>query len=806
MLETLLQDIRFGFRSLAKRPGFAFVAIFVLALGIGANTAIFSVFNAILLRPLPYSEPDRLVMIFGTRPLDGAFRGWTSPLNFLDLRADSHSFSGIAPMHEAKGTLLGSGEPFTLSGWAVGQELFQVLRAQPFMGRAFSPEEDRPGGPSVLILSHDAWQKRFGSDPHIVGKAVTLDGAPVSVIGVMPAGFDFPAKSDFWKPLQLKATEHDRGSHFLSLIARLRPGVTVQRAQAELDGIAQRLGQQFPQSNRNRGWQAVRLRDYIVGDLRPALIALLGAVALLLLIACGNIGNLLLARAVARSNEIALRSALGAGRGRMVRQLVTEGLGLALVAGVVGLLLGIWGSRLLVAIAPEGIPRLNEVGLDFRVLLFTFGITCLTVLVFGVVPAFQAVRLNLSHSLKEGSRGAGNSRERGLARSLFVVAELTLTLTLLVGAGLLLRSFKLLVGVTPGFDASRVLTSDLLLPEWKYGGELQRVLDFYSRLEAQLSGQPGVESAAVVFDRPVRSINHWQAQITIDGRKTDEELKASMNLVSASYFRTMRIPLLRGEIFSDTADMKTPGVVILSASAARRMFPGEDPLGKVITHDIDLGPQVARSRRVIGVVGDVKQSGLSADDEPQIYVPHRQVPAPQMSLLVRTSADPLRLADQIRKTVWSIDKDVPVENVTTMTDILSESVGKPEFYTILLSAFAVVGLILAAVGLYGVLAYGVSQRTHEFGIRMALGARPREIVTLVVRHGLLLALAGLVLGLGSSVALSRILASILFKIKPTDLLTYCVAVLVLLAATLLACMIPARRATRVDPGIALRYD
>ena len=634
---------------------------------------------------------------------------------------------------------------------------------------------------------------------------VTLDGAPVSIVGVMPPGFDFPVKSDFWKPLQLNPGEHERGSHFLSLVARLKPDASLQQAQAELDGIAKRLEGQFPQTNRNRGWQVVRLQDFMVGELRPALMVLLGAVGLLLLIACGNIGNLLLARAVARSNEIAVRSALGAGRGRMVRQLVTEGLALALVAGVLGLLLGVWGSRLLIAIAPEGIPRLQEVGLDFRVLLFTFGITCLTVLVFGVVPAFQAVRLNLAHSMKEGSRGAGSSRERGVARSLFVVAELMLTLTLLVGAGLLLRSFQLLVRVTPGFDSSQVLTSDLLLPAWKYG-EFPRTVDFYSRLSERLAALPGVESTAVAFDRPVHGINHWQTLLTIEGRKSDEELKASMNPVSASYFRTMRIPLVRGELFTDGSGLKTPGVVVLSASAARRLFPGEDPLGKVITHDIDLGPEVARSRRIIGIVGDVKQSGLAADDEPQIYVPHRQVPAPQMSLMVRTTSDPLPMAEQIRKVVWSIDKDVPVENVTTMTDILGQSVGKPGFYTVLLSAFAAVGLILAAVGLYGVLAYGVSQRTHEFGIRLALGARRREILTLVVRHGLLLALVGLVLGLGSSIALSRVLASLLFKIKPDDMLTYCVAVLVLFGVTLLACMVPAMRATRVDPAIALRYE
>jgi putative ABC transport system permease protein len=469
-------------------------------------------------------------------------------------------------------------------------------------------------------------------------------------------------------------------------------------------------------------------------------------------------------------------------------------------------LLGYWGSRLLVGIAPEGLPRLNEVSLDARVLLFTLLATCLTVVLFGLVPTFQGSRLDLTQSLKGGGRGAaGGGRQRGLARSLLVIAELMLTVVLMIGAGLLMRSFMLLVRVDPGFDSERVLTMDVLLPMWKY--ERPQTLDFYSRLLERLEAMPGVESAAAVMARPVLSTNSWGTNLTIEGRATtDQELKAAMNPITPDYFSALRIPLRKGRAFTAGDDMNAPGVVIVSEDLAWRYFPGEDPIGKVITHDIDFGPDVPRSRTIVGVVGDVKQAGLASDEEPQMYVPHRQVPFPHMSLVVRTKVDPLSLVPEVRSTVWSIDREVPLEKVGTMSDILGDSVGRPGFYTALLSAFAAAGLIMAAVGLYGVLAYAVSQRTHELGIRMALGARPGDISSLVVRQGMSLALIGLVLGLVASLALSRWLKGLLYEIQPTDVTAYGLALLVVIGVVLLACLIPARRATRVDPAVAIRYE
>nr|QEO73634.1 ABC transporter, permease component [uncultured bacterium] len=804
-METFLKDMSHGARVLVKRPGFTALLVLILALGIGANTAIFSILDTVLLRPLPFRDPDRLTLIFGTRPDKDVTEGHTSPLNFLDLRARSRSFDGMSALQDVTGTLLGGAEPEALSGWSVDHAFFPTLGIQPAEGRTFSPQEDRPGGDMVMLLSHRVWQRQFGGDPQVIGKAVTLDGTPFTVIGVMPADFDFPSGSDFWIPLQLDAQAFDRGSHSLTLLARLKRGVELERAQSELAAIAGSLGKEYPDPNEGRGFSVVPIQQQLVGKLRPALLVLLGAVALVLLIACGNAAGLLIGRIASRTNEVAIRTALGADRGRIVRQFLTESLLLALLAGVAGLLLGWWAAGLLATFGPQEIPRLQEVGLDVRVLGFTLLLTLLTVLLFGVVPALQGARPDLVNALKEGGAGPGIGRGRHRMRKLLVIAELTLTLTLMVTAGLLARSFVSLIQVAPGFQSSEVLTLDVSLPRSRY--KRPEALAFYSRLLAEVRALPGVRSAAAVMNRPIKGQNSWRSQVSVTGRPVDPDqaLEAFMNPVTPDYFKTLRIPLLKGREFGDGDGEESTPVVILSQQAARRLFPGEDPLGRSISHELDLG-RMATTRTVVGVVGDVLQAGLSSQEEPQIYVPHRQAPFPAMSLVIRTQGDPLRLASAARNKIRELDKDLPLEEATTMDDVVAESVGQPRFYMGLVAGFAVLGLILAAVGIYGLLASEVAQRRREIGIRMALGAQAGSVAWMIVGQALALCALGLALGLGASLALRQLISGLLFGIESTDLLTYVLVSALLLAVALLASLIPARRATRVDPLLSMRYE
>lgn len=802
-MKIFLDDLRYGIRGAFKRPGFTALIVLILALGIGANTAIFSVLDAVLLRPLPFSDPGRLAIIYGTKPDKGVSEGHTSPLNFIDLRARSRSFDGLSALQDATATLLGGAEPEALSGWAVDRAFFSVLGARPAQGRSFAPEEDRPGGEMVIVLSHRVWQRQFASSPQAIGKPVSLDGTPCTVIGVMPADFDFPAGTDFWIPLQLDPPASDRGSHSLTLLARLKRSVTLERAQSEVAEIARSLGKEYPDPDEGRSFAIVPIQQQLVGKLKPAFLVLLGAVGLVLLIACANAAGLLLAQTVARTNEVAIRTALGADRLRIVRQFLTESLVLAVLSGVAGLLLGSWAARLLATFGPHDIPRLDQVGLDVRVLGFTLVLSLFTVLLFGVAPALQGARPDLVSVLKEGLAGAGVGRGRLRMRKLLVIAELTLALTLMITAGLLARSFMSLVHVDPGFRSSGVLTIDVALPRSRY--KRPEALAFYSRLLQEVRALPGVRSAAAVMNRPIKGQNSWKSLVSVTGRPVDpdQQLEAFVNPVTPDYFKTLDIPLHKGREFIDGDAEEAQPVAILSASAAHRLFPGEDPLGKSISHDLDFG-KMAKTRTVVGVVGDVRQAGLSSEEEPEIYVPHRQAPFPAMSLVARTQGDPLSLASTLRSRIRELDKDLPLEPATQMDDVLAESVGQPRFYMGLVAGFAVLGLILAVVGIYGLLTNEVLQRKREIGLRMALGAQAGKVIGMIVWQAMALTLVGLALGIVASLALRQLVSSLLFGIQSTDPLTYLLVSTLLLGVVLLACIVPARRATRVNPVVSLR--
>jgi putative ABC transport system permease protein len=704
-LETVALDLRHAARGLRRSPGFTIAALLTLSLGIGANTAIFSVVNAVLLRPLPFSDPDRLVRIFGTTPQNP--HAWTSPLNFADLAAQQRSFAGLAALSEARATLVGVDEAEQIEGWSVSANFFTLLGVRPVLGRSFTSGEDSPGGECVLVLSHALWQRRFGGQPGAVGRTVALNDSRCTVVGVAPATFDFPIGTAFWKPLQLDPGE-SRGSNHLTLIARLGARATRTGAQTDLDRIALGLARAFPDPNAGRGFTAVPLREQIVGEVRPALLVLAGAVGLVLLIACGNVANLLLARSAARRGEVAIRAAVGAARARIVRQLLTESLLLALLAGAAGLLLGVWGARLLAVWGPQGIPRLHEVSLDGRVLSFTLLASLATVALFGLAPAFQGARPDLNHVLKEANRGTRGSHSHVRLRGLVIVAELALTVTLMVGSGLLMKSFLLLVRVHPGFEPAHLLTVDVSLPPWRY--DRSRSAELYADLLARVRHLPGVISAAGGMSQPVLGANQWGATLAPEGAPTPAavaDLNVAINPVTPDYFRTLGIPLLAGRTFTDGDIPGAPAVAVVSRKVARLFFPGIDPVGKRIRLDIDLGPDVPRTRVIAGVVGDVHQEGLALEDAPAVYLPHRQVPYPKMSLLVRTAGDPLALGGAVRATLRDLDHDVPVGTVTTMEEILAGSVGRPRFYTALTALFAALALFLAAVGVYGVLAWSV---------------------------------------------------------------------------------------------------
>ncbi|HEY9284983.1 MAG TPA: ABC transporter permease [Pyrinomonadaceae bacterium] len=809
----LWHDSRYAARVLLKNPGFTAVAVVALALGVGANTAIFSVVNTVLLRPLPYRDPDRLVTVWEDDTKGGFPKDTPAAANYIDWRDQNRVFEGMAAIADQSYNLTGVGEPERLDGRRVSASLFPLLGVEPELGRAFLPQEDAPGANRVAVLSHGLWRRRFGGDPKIVGRPINLNGEAHEVIGVMPAHFQFPGPKDqLWTPIAFTQQQAaNRGQHYLQVVARLKPGVTVEQAQAEMATIAARLQQQHPEENANLGATVVPLHEHLVGNIRPALLVLLGAVGFVMLVACANVANLLLARAAVRQKEIAVRVALGASRPRLVRQFLTESLLLAALGGAVGLLLAVWGVGLLKTFIPENVSQVRSISVDARVLGFTLLVSLLTGLIFGLAPALQASSFNLNETLKEGGRDSAQGSRGNRARALLVVAEVAVSLVLLIGAGLLINSFMRLRGVDPGFASGNLLTMSVQLPREKYP-DYQRRAAFYDEMVSRVEALPGVKSAAVTNWIPL-VFQGDSITIGIEGRPDPAPGQGKRpgvvtRAVHPHYFRTMGIRLLHGRALDVRDRADTPNVAVISEAMARRHWPGEDPVGRRITP----GPATSTNAddwiTVVGVAQDVRQVELGAEPKPQMYVPYAQgwsVFAPRY-LIVSTSVEPMTLASAVRGAVWSIDADQPVSDARTMEEVLSASLARQRFSTLLLGIFAGVALLLAAVGIYGVMSYSVAQRTHEIGVRMALGAQRRDVLKLAVGQGLKLILIGVGVGLVAAYGLTRVMESLLFGVSATDPVTFAAISLVFVGAGLLASYVPARRATKVDPMIALRYE
>jgi putative ABC transport system permease protein len=787
-----------------KSRAFTIVAVLALALGIGANSAIFSVVNSVLLRPLPFDEPDRLLAVWETNVKRGQSATPASAPNFVDWQNQNTVFEHIAAFDDSSFILTGGAEPERIPGARVSASLFPLLRVNPILGRGFTPEDDRTGADPVVIVSYNFWKQRLGSDTNIEGKTLVLEGKIHSVVGVMPQGFQFyNLESELWTPFVFTPDDlSSRGAHYIRVVARLNPGVTREQAQSEMGNIANRLAEQYPDTNGGRGINLLSLHEQLIGDIRPALLVLLGAVGFVLLIACANVANLLLARAASRHKEVALRMALGASRSRLVRQLLTESVLLALIGGSVGLLLALWGVDLLTALAPDSLRSVKGVGMDSRVLFFTLALSLLTGVLFGLAPALQTSKPDLNESLKEGGRTSADSRHNHF-RTLLVVSEVSLSLVLLIGAGLMLMSFSRLLQVSPGFNPDNVLTAGLSLPDTKYK-EPGQWSAFYRQVLDKVNALPGIQSAGAITNLPF-----GDGSMSLTFRRADgppmlpsEQPATIFHANSPGYFQTMGIPLLKGRDFTEQDAEKAPPVLIINETMARLHFAGEDPVGKTMI--IGYGEPVPR--QIIGVVGDVKHAGLAKDLRAEAYGPYAQTPLPFTTLVVRSTSDTASLLAAIRREVQAVDKDQPLANVKTMRERISNSIAQPRFYTLLLSVFATVALMLAAVGIYGVLSYSVTQRTREIGIRMALGADRSDIVKLVVRQGMTPAVIGVVIGLGAAFALTRLMASLLFAVSATDPLTFAAISLLLAAVALVACYIPARRATKVDPMVALRYE
>jgi putative ABC transport system permease protein len=802
-MQSLWHDLRFAARMLWKRPGFTAVAAGALALGIGANTAIFSVVNAVLLRPLPYPEPEQLVQLWEARPRQNMPRIEVSPNEFLAWAEQGQSFRQLAAADLVNFNLTGRGEPERLPTARVTAGYFPLFGVAPALGRHFLPEEDQPGRNNVVVLSHFLWQTRFGSDPGIVNQTVSLDGVPCTVVGVMPPGFRLPQDARLARPIAFGPDDRTRaGNHFLNVYARLKPGVTLRDAEVEMATVAARLEQEFAATNAGHQVALTSLREQLVGDVRPALLVLLGAVGLVLLIACANLANLLLARAEARRKEVAVRAALGASRWRIVRQLLAESVLLAAAGGAAGLLLAVWGVDLLVSLDPAGVRRVGEVQLDAVVLAFTFGLSLVTGLLFGLAPALQASKPDFVETLKEGGRAGVGGRRGGRLRAALVVSEVALTLVLLVGAGLLVKSFARLLDVDPGLDPRGVLTLDVSLPTAKYA-EPQRVAAFYQQLLAEVAALPGVEAAGAVSVLPLSGDDNSNF-VHIEGRAPlaqGQALRAGRRNVTPEYFRAFRIPLKSGRLIAPADDAQAMRVAVINEAMAARFFEGEDPVGKRLRTG-EGNPWIT----VVGVVGDVRHRGLDIETRPEMFFPHAQAPSRQMSLAVRTAGDPLALVGAVRERVRAVDDEQPIGNVKTMEAWLAESVASRRFSVLLLGAFALAAAVLAALGIYGVVSYGVARRTHELGLRIALGASRADVLRLVIRQGMRATLVGAGVGLAAALALTRLMAGLLYGVSATDPAVFAAVTLLLTGVALFACYVPARRATKVDPMEALRHE
>ncbi|MFL6591036.1 MAG: ABC transporter permease [Chthoniobacterales bacterium] len=812
-METIIKDCQYALRQLLKHPTFALIAILALALGIGANTAIFSVVNAVLLRPLPYRAPNELVWLWGTNPLNDIPKETASYPDFNDWRQQAQSFQAVGGFAQTSPILTANdGEPERLPGGVVMGDLFTTLGVEPALGRKFLPEENDTGKNRVVILSHALWERRFGGDPKIVGQQILINGNPHTVVGILPPSFQDPIPQatktiQLWLPLAVTdQMRQDRRGDFLSVIARLKPAVKLEAARAEMAGIAARLEKQYPDTNTQWGVIVQPLHEALTGDVRPALLILLSAVAFLLLIACANVANLLLARASSRQREIAIRCALGASRGRVVRQLLTENIVLSLCGGGLGLLFAWWGIQALLALSPGNIPRLGSISIDHDVLFFTLGVSVVTGILFGLVPAFTASRPDLNNTLKEGGRSAAESAGGRRLRSALAVVEIALSLVLLVGAGLLIRSFIRLQEVRPGFNPQHLLCVDLTLPSAKYK-EDQQTVNFFDQLLGTLAQQPGVQAAAVAEGVPLGSGANFLA-FAVEGRvlaRTERTPDAEARVVSPDYFRTMQIPLRNGRFLNEHDVTGQPDAVVVSETLVKKYFAGQDPVGKRLTFG-DPQAKDAQWYSVVGVVGDVR--GISLNEEPygQLYTSYRQTPRRAFTLIVQTSAEPTTMLGTVREKIWSLDRQQPLFNVRTAEQVLEKSIARSRFNMLLITILAAVALVLATVGIYGVISYSVTQRTHEIGVRMALGASVGDVLKLVIGQGMLLAGAGIMLGLLGAFGLTRIMATLLFGVTASDPVTYFGLALLLSIVAFLACYIPARRAARVNPVAALRAE
>ena len=805
---TLLQDIRFGARMLFKSRGFAAVAILSLALGIGANTAIFSVINAVLLKALPFNQPESIVLVWGAHQKRGMTRGQLSATDVHDIRARNNVFEEIATYANFRpGISDGHGEPERIPGAQVGDGFFDVLRARPLLGRVFTSEEQVEGKDFVVVLSYGLWQRRFGGDPDVVGRTVTLNARPYTVIGVMPADFRslprglLEAPAELYRPVAEPPDDKQRTSRHLRAIARLKPGVSLQAAQTEMDGIAQQLGREYPESYRGGGLNLVSLRAELIEPVRPALLMLFGAVAFLFLIACANVGNLLLAPSMARHKEVAIRAALGAGRARIVRQFLTESVLLALGGGALGLILAVWGTTSIEAIATRVVAMLGTIELDARVLAFTGAMSLVAGILFGSAPALRASRPDLNETLNDGGRSTSSAVMRSPLRNSLVVAEVALAMVLLIGAGLLIRSVARLYSVDPGFNPERVLTMNVWLPHAKYP-EAPDYIAFYERALERIRALPEVEAAAMTSVLPI-SENFDQRTVEAEGQPKGpgENPNVDNYFVTPDYTRAMSIPLLRGRALTEHDGADAQFVVLVSESTARQLWPGEDPIGKRIRyHNSD---EVRPWRVVVGVVGDVKQYALDRPAKIAIYTPVAQFPTSAMTLVVKTRTTPESLIAPVRREIRALDPDQAVFSIRSMEELLADSISLRRFSMLLLGVFAALALLLAAVGIYGVIAQSVAQRTREIGIRMALGAQSGDVLRMVVRQGMTLTLLGVGAGLLGAYALTQLIAKLLFGVAPNDPLTFGVIAFLLLTVSLLACYLPARRAARLDPMIAL---
>ncbi|HEY0169827.1 MAG TPA: ABC transporter permease [Pyrinomonadaceae bacterium] len=803
-MRTLLNDVKFGARTLWNRPGFTAVAVLTLALGVGANTAIFSVVNAVLLKPLPLREAERLVLVYETTAQTP--RDYVSVPNLEDYRAGTRSFEGFATFVPQSVNLTGGGaEPERVVGAFVTSSFFPVVGAEPALGRALLPEDDAQGGGRVAVLGHSLWRARFGADEGVVGKTLVLNGEPFEVVGVMPEGFRYPLIApDVLLPAQKWPNyKVDRAAHNCWVVGRLKDGVTRDTAQDELRAVARRLEEAYPEENRGRGVEVVGLHEQVVEGIRPALLILAGAVGFILLIACANIANLLLARGASRQREMALRSALGASRARLLRQLLTETFLLALAGGAVGLLLAQWGVDALLALNPADLPAPQGVRVDARVLAFSLGLSAVAGFIFGVVPALQLSKADLGVALKDGGRGAGEGSRRARLRGAFVVSQVALSLVLLVGAGLLLNSFYRLLNVSPGFDPRNLLTMEYRLPRNRYAkGEQQ--WRFHREVAGRVANVPGVESAAVVRGLPF-SGNGGTVTYLVPDRPAPprgEEPKALENAIDTNYLRTIGLPLLRGRNFTEQDTPEAAPVVLVNRMMAEQLWPGEDPLGRQIQL---LEAKVTAS--VVGVVGDARQYDIAEPQRPQVYTPYAQNPHIFGTLVVRArGVEPLGLANSVKQAVWSVDPDQPVWKVRTLEHLLGLNVADRRFVLWLMACFAGLAVLLTALGIYGVVSYTVAQRTHEIGVRVALGAEGRDVLRMVLGRGMRLALAGVGAGLVAALVVTRLMEGLLYGVSAADPLTYASVALLLSLVALVACYIPARRATRVDPLEALRYE